>query len=151
MLAGDVDQKVGAGPGIAVPEFVLESGLEAAIYQWYRDGVAIGGATASSYTLGDVDVGSNITVTVSYTDGYGNPEGTTSNPVGPVANVNDTPVGVPTITGTLEEDQVLTADTSGLSDADGLGAFSYQWYRDGVAIAGATGSTYTLGDRKSVV
>ncbi|MDH3320140.1 MAG: hypothetical protein OEO84_10685, partial [Betaproteobacteria bacterium] len=55
-------------------------------------------------------------------------------------------VGVPTITGTVSEDQVLTADTSGISDADGLGAFSYQWQRNGVNIAGAIVSTYTLGD-----
>ena len=60
--------------------------------------------------------------------------------------MTDAPVGVPTITGTVTEDQILTADTSGISDADGLGAFSYQWLRDGVAIGGATASTYTLTD-----
>ena len=38
------------------------------------------------------------------------------------------------ILGTPTEDQVLTADTSGISDTDGLGAFSYQWYRDGAAM-----------------
>ena len=63
-----------------------------------------------------------------------------------IANVNDAPVGVPTITGTVTEDQILTADTSGISDADGLGALSYQWLRGGAAIGGATASTYTLGD-----
>ena len=52
----------------------------------------------------------------------------------------------PAITGTPTEDQTLTADTSGISDGDGLGAFSYQWMRDGVDIGGATGSTYVLGD-----
>jgi carboxymethylenebutenolidase len=50
------------------------------------------------------------------------------------------------IFGTATEDQVLTADASGLSDADGLGTFSYQWQSNGVAIIGATNSTYTLGD-----
>ena len=121
-------------------------GLGAVSYQWYRDGVAIGGATASTYTLGDVDVGASITVAASYTDGHGTNESVTSGAVGPIANVNDAPVGAPTITGTPTEDQVLTADTSGISDADGLGAFSYQWLRDGVAIGGATGVSYTLGD-----
>ena len=122
-------------------------GLGAFSYQWYRDGVAIGGATASTYTLGDADVGSQISVQVNYTDGHGTAEGPlTSVQTGPVININDVPVGVPTITGTVQEDQTLTADTSGISDVDGLGAFSYQWYRDGVAIAGATASTYTLDD-----
>ncbi|MDL1983033.1 MAG: DUF4347 domain-containing protein, partial [Deltaproteobacteria bacterium] len=63
-----------------------------------------------------------------------------------VTAVNDAPVGLPTITGTVTEDQTLTADTSGISDIDGLGAFSYQWLHDGNAIGGATAGTYTLGD-----
>jgi Domain of unknown function (DUF4347)/Bacterial cadherin-like domain len=61
-----------------------------------------------------------------------------------VAPVNDAPVGLPTITGTAVEDQALTADTTGISDADGLGSFNYRWLRDGVAISGATSSSYTL-------
>ncbi|MBI1291051.1 DUF4347 domain-containing protein, partial [bacterium] len=61
-----------------------------------------------------------------------------------VTNVNDDPAGVPVITGTATEDQTLTADISGISDADGLGVFAYQWYRDTgsgpMAISGATAS-----------
>ncbi len=122
-------------------------GLGSFSYQWLRDGVAISGATSSTHTLGDNDVGSQISVQVSYTDGNGTDEGPLiSAQTSDVANVNDTPSGVPTITGTATEDQTLTADTSGISDADGLGSFSYQWLRDGVAISGATASTYTLGD-----
>ncbi|MBM2811232.1 MAG: hypothetical protein HW416_1991, partial [Chloroflexi bacterium] len=63
-----------------------------------------------------------------------------------VSGVNDAPSGGPTITGTVTEDQTLTANTAGISDADGLGAFSYQWLRNGVAVGGATASTYLLGD-----
>ena len=76
----------------------------------------------------------------------GTAESVTSVATAPVANVNDPVAGQPVITGTPQEDQTLTADTSGISDADGLGAFSYQWHRDGVAIGGATASTYLLGD-----
>ena len=83
---------------------------------------------------------------MSYTDGQGTAESLTSADVGPVANVNDAPTGVPTISGTVTEDQTLTANTSGIADADGLGAFSYQWLRNGAVIGGATASTYTLGD-----
>ncbi len=121
-------------------------GLGAFSYQWQRDGVDIGGATGSTYTLGDADVGTSISVVVSYTDGNGTAESLTSAAVGPVANVNDAPTGAPLVTGTTTEDQTLSADTSSIADADGLGAFSYQWQRDGVAIGGATASTYTLGD-----
>jgi hypothetical protein len=60
-----------------------------------------------------------------------------------VANVNDTPSGSVTISGTAAEDQVLTAGND-LADADGLGSFSYQWKRAGAAISGATSTSYTL-------
>ncbi len=60
--------------------------------------------------------------------------------------VNDVPVGVPTITGTAQKGQLLTADTSGIRDADGLGPFNHQWLRNGVAVVGETASTYLLGD-----
>ncbi len=121
-------------------------GLGAFSYQWQRNGIDIVGAVASTYTLGDADVGTNIRVVVSYTDGHGTAESLTSASVGPVANVNDAPTGAPVITGTATEDQTLTADTSTIADADGLGAFSYQWQRNGIDIVGATGSTYTLDD-----
>ena len=60
-----------------------------------------------------------------------------------VTPVNDAPTGTVTIIGTPTEGQTLTADNT-LADADGLGAFNYQWKRDGTDISGATGSTYTL-------
>ena len=64
------------------------------------------------------------------------------------ASANSAPTGTPTISGTLEAGQTLTASTSGISDADGLtnATFSYQWLADDNAIGGATGSTYTLAD-----
>ena len=38
----------------------------------------------------------------------------------------------------------VALDTTLLSDEDGMGALTYQWYADGAAITGATSSTYTL-------
>ncbi len=43
-------------------------------YQWYRDGVAITGATYSAYTLTNADGGAHIRVDVSYTDDHGTAE-----------------------------------------------------------------------------
>ncbi len=56
--------------------------------------------------------------------------------------------GRPTITGTAQVGETLTADVSGIADADGLvnATFSYQWQADGSGIASATASTYTLTD-----
>ena len=121
-------------------------GLGVFSYQWLRNGSVIGGAVGATYLLGDADVGGLISTEVSYTDGGGVVETVTSAQTVAVTNVNDTPSGLPTVSGTVTEDQILIADTSGISDADGLGAFSYQWLRDGGVIVGATGATFTLGN-----
>ena len=54
----------------------------------------------------------------------------------------------PTIIGTVQVGQTLTADTSGISDVYGVVnvRFTYQWLADDTDISGATGSTYTLTD-----
>lgn len=56
---------------------------------------------------------------------------------------NSSPGGSVTVDGWLGVGQRLQAQ-SGVRDADGLGRFDYQWYRDAVAITGATGASYTL-------
>ena len=63
----------------------------------------------------------------------------------PTPQPNTPATGQPTISGTAQVGETLTAETSGIEDADGLGSavFSYQWLADGVDIAGATGSSYT--------
>ncbi len=72
--------------------------------------------------------------------------GTIFNSDEPAANSPAT--GAPTISGTAQAGQTLTARTSGISDADGLinVSFDHQWLADGTDIAGATGSTYDLTD-----
>jgi hypothetical protein len=62
------------------------------------------------------------------------------------AAANNPVSGVPTISGTAQEGQTLTADTSGLSDTDGMvgASFAYQWKADGTDISGATNKTYVL-------
>ena len=59
---------------------------------------------------------------------------------------NTSAAGAPTISGTPQVEQTLTADTSSITDEDGLTnvSYSYQWIAGGSDIAGATGSTYTL-------
>ena len=61
---------------------------------------------------------------------------------------NSPATGAPTITGTDRVGETLSADTSGISDADGLAnaTFAYQWLADDADISGATGASYTLAD-----
>ena len=46
-------------------------GLGTIGYQWQANGANIGGATASTFTLAEAQVGKTITVVASYTDGHG--------------------------------------------------------------------------------
>ena len=66
--------------------------------------------------------------------------------VGPEPQPNNPATGAPAIAGTAQVGETLTADTSGIADADGLEnvSFTYQWLADDTAIQGATGSAYTL-------
>ena len=62
---------------------------------------------------------------------------------------NTAPMGAPTITGTAQVGETLTAVTTGITDADGLTSpgYTYQWIRvngSEADIAGANSSTYTL-------
>ena len=124
-------------------------------YQWIaNDGTsdtAISGATNSTYTLVNADEGGTIKVRVSFTDDAGNDETLTSGATATVdAAPNSPATGAPSISGTAQVGETLTADTSGIADADGLTSvsYSYQWIRnDGSSdsdIQNATGSSYTL-------
>lgn len=60
------------------------------------------------------------------------------------SNFNSLPTGDVNILGTLVPYETLSVDAESLSDANGLGPFTYQWLRDGTSIPKATLSEYTL-------
>ncbi len=72
--------------------------------------------------------------------------------LGKVGAGNRLPEGQPAISGEAQVNKVLTADTSGITDGDGLtmAAYTYQWVRvDGATdtdITDATSQTYTLAE-----
>ena len=122
------------------------------MYKWTRGATEIDGATASTYTLVAKDGGTRIKVTVSFTDDAGYREALTSVTTATVEAAPNTPAtGAPTITGTAQVGQTLTAGTTGIMDADGLTSvsYAYQWIRVATDntetnISQATASTYTL-------
>ena len=118
-------------------------GLGVVSYKWLAGGAEIAGATTSTLTLTQAQVGKVITVKASYTDAGNTPESVMSNATTEIVNVNDAPTGNVVISGKPEQGQVLTASNT-LGDADGLGTVSYKWLADGVEILGATTSAYTL-------
>ena len=125
-------------------------------YQWYAsptglDGTftAIAGATSASYTPAQTQIGQFLQVVASFADAFGVVETITSSITAPVQNTNDAPVGAPLLSPLPAlEDSVLTANTSGITDEDGIGsAMSIQWQRlngaTWVDIAGANTANFT--------
>ena len=119
------------------------NGMGTVSYTWYADGAEISGATGNTFTLTQAQVDKKMTVTARYFDGQNTAESVTSSQTAKVANINDAPTGLVTITGTATQGQVLTASNT-LADVDGLGTVSYKWYANGTEISGATAATYTL-------
>jgi len=119
-----------------------DDGLGPFRYLWLRNGIHV--STNSSYLLGDADVGQTISVIVSYTDRRGTDEIIPEKDAGSITAVNYAPVGSVTITGLPHIGETLTVENT-LSDADGLGAFSYEWRRSGTVIPVGTSSSYLLG------
>jgi len=108
-------------------------------YQWLRNGAAITGATASTYTLKTLDRGAKITVLVTASRaGY-----TTSPRTSPYLYIPKvfTKTPTPTITGTARAGSTLTAHRGTWSPTP---TYSYRWLRNGVPIAGATSYKYKL-------
>ena len=110
-------------------------------YQWLRDGAILPAATGATYTLERRDFGTALSVRVTakrpeYTLGS-----TVSNVIVVGAGVAPTTKTSPVVSGAATACGKLTASVGTWSR--GNLAFHYQWRADGVAIEGATHSSYT--------
>ena len=119
---------------------VVATGDAPISYQWRRNGTAISGATSASYVLNPTavsDSGAQFDVIVSNAVGS-----ITSNAA--TLTVNPAPVP-PSITTQPSNVTVTAPNAANFSVvATGDAPLSYQWRRNGVDIAGATSSSYTL-------
>ena len=111
------------------------SGASTVSYQWRKDGVAMAGATNATLTLSNLQAGDAGEYSVIAT----NAEGSISS-AGAILTL--LPSVAPTIS-TQPVSQWLMVDAAASISvtATGTPAPSYQWTRNGVAIAGATGPT----------
>jgi len=110
-------------------------------YQWYAGGVAIAGATGSTFTPGAAQQGRALQVRVtaaraSYVTGA-----STTRPTAPTAPGTQTVVTPPAITGNAQVDQTLTVSPGDYAPKPT--SVAIQWLADGVPIAGATAATFT--------
>jgi subtilisin family serine protease len=118
---------------------VTASGTAPFTYQWRKNGTSISGATAASYTTPATaasDNGATFSVVVSNSAG----SATSTNAT---LTVN-TSATAPSIT-TQPASQTVTAGATATFSvaASGTAPFTYQWRKNGTAIAGATASSYT--------
>lgn len=112
-------------------------------YQWYRNGKAISGETGRTYVLAPSDLGKKLAVKVWATKpGYYSPKAKTSNKTNKIRK-GDIGKVTPTIAGTAQAGQVLTVDPGAWKPIGNV-TYTYQWYRNGKAIRGATGPSLTL-------
>ena len=116
----------------------------------WSDLVADTGSTDTAYAHMGLDPATTRHYRVSAINAVGTSNASDSDDT-TTASTNTAPTGAPTITGTAEVGETLTAVTTGIADADGLTrvSYTYQWIRvDGTEadIAAANSSTYTLGD-----
>jgi hypothetical protein len=118
---------------------VAASGSGTLSYQWKKNGTAIGGATSASYTTPATvagDNGATFTVTVSNSAGS-----VTTNAA--TLTVTSAPVA-PSITAQPASQAVTAGQTASFSvTATGTATLSYQWKKNGAAIAGGTSASYT--------
>ena len=111
----------------------LVPGSATATYQWYRDGKEIEGATESSYTVTAADEGCVLKVVAAGTDGY----------TGEVEYTLTSAVKITLTSITVDKDSPLVGDVITAALVPDSATVTYQWYRDGKDIEGATESTYT--------
>ncbi len=133
-------------------------GLGPLTLQWQRSTntvtwTAISGATSSTFTPGQAEVGFRIRVQASYVDGQGSAEVAASAATLPVLNVNDPPTGSVLVQGTAKVGQLLQSSAA-LADLDGLGSLRYEWQQSAangtwLPIAGATTSSFTPGSAQA--
>lgn len=106
-------------------------------YQWLKNGTNVPGATSSSYTIASAQAGDVGTYTVRISSGAASELAAAKLNVGVVAagvSISAQPQSV-----TVNPGQAATFTV--VAFGSGL---SYQWFRNGTAIAGATAASYTI-------
>ena len=101
-------------------------------HQWYKGAVAVPGATGTSLSINDAALNGNYSLQITI-PGYG------------IVTSNTYAVNLALPQAVISGSTVLCSGgnvplTSSLTNT----AFTYQWYKDNVAIAGATASNYTV-------
>lgn len=127
---------------------VVATGTGPFTYQWFKDSQALAGAAASSLSIANAQTpnAGNYWVVVT------GPGGTVqSNSVTLGLNPNNTGPSSPTISAQPSSVTVDTGATATFAvTASGAGTLTYQWFKDGQALSGATSSTLSVTNTQTV-
>jgi len=115
--------------------FTVEASGQGLSYQWRKNGLVIGGATGPAYTI-----------PAASTSDVGDYDVRVTNPCGQVLSLPaslalDTPISIVQQPGNAA---VCTGDAVALTVGASGTNVTYQWRKDGVPLAGATGSTLSF-------
>lgn len=118
---------------------VSATGTIALTYQWYKNGIAISGATSSSYQISNAHSGDAGSYTVTVTNSAGV---VTSSPASLTVSVASTaPV---LLTQPQSTTAAIGAAVNFSASASSTAGLSYQWSKDGSPLAGATTNQYSI-------
>ncbi len=130
------DQSVLVG-GMAT--FSISAAGSSIQYQWFKNGVALSGATQAQYNTAAATIADDSTrysVTVSNSAG----SISSNNAILSVSTIPVPPIVITQpVSQTTKEGKAIVLSLV----ATGTGPMSYQWYKDGVVIAGAVSDMYT--------
>ncbi|MDR0930271.1 MAG: hypothetical protein LBM38_00755, partial [Clostridiales bacterium] len=108
-------------------------------YQWYRGVNAIPEAEGETYTLTDTDWNEDITLTITPKAETGYVDSITSNSIHALKSVT----GSISLPEGIKAGAALNITGTGLVTGVSTTYYTFKWFRDGVAIPGATNYTYT--------
>lgn len=138
ITARPISQSVAVGASVTFTVTASGNGLT---YQWLRNGATLTGATTPSYTIASAQTSDAGTYTVRITSGAATENASAALVVGGSTGGPSNPVTItaqPTA-GAVERGGNVTLRVTATGSN-----LTYQWYKDGTAIAGATSSTLTL-------
>lgn len=125
------DQTVCAG---SPATFIVNASGDNLIYQWRKDGIDIGGAVSSSYSIAAVAAGD-----------FGNYDAVITGTCGTVTSSTASLATFTVAITTQPASQTVFAGASVTFTVTATGNnLSYQWRKDGADITGATNSSYTI-------
>ncbi len=136
ITARPLSQNVNVGQAVSFSVTASGAGLT---YQWLKDGVALAGATASTFALGSAQTTNAGTYTVRLTAGSTVETATAKLVVGTVTGA---PFTITTQPASLTVNAGQAATFSVV--ATGSAGLTYQWLKNDSAISGATSATYAI-------